>query len=368
MDRILLFGGGFDPIHNAHLRLAKHASIALGADVFLIPNRTPPWKTPHTTASQRLEMIKRALDEINDPRLHLSTYEIDSAAEVNYSIDTVRHFKKTYPDKELYLLIGTDAANLFDKWKEPDEIASLAHIIVIPRPGIELDKAMEERFRMRKLDYEGSGDASSTGIRNLTHGDIPVSVRDYIEENGLYYMKELSERYSPKRLAHVVSVAKLAYSIAVINGIDQPYRYYIAGLLHDIAKKCDHEKARKIMKREYKRYADMPKWTYHQFVGKTIARDDFGIVDEGILDAIACHATGKDNMSPLEMTIYASDKIDPLRGYDSSGYIKACKEDYENGFKIVLKANKEFYHEKGYPFEDNELTAACVKQYLGDKD
>ena len=180
MDSIVLYGGGFDPIHNGHLRLAKAASKAFGADVFFIPNRTPPWKTPNAPLEARLEMIRLALEESLDPRLKLSLYEIENGAEVNYSIDTVRHFVKEYPDKKIYLLIGADEANLFYKWKEPDEIARLAQIAVIPRPDMEISSEMVKRYHMVTLDYHESGDVSSSGVRQLSHADIPISVRDYI--------------------------------------------------------------------------------------------------------------------------------------------------------------------------------------------
>ena len=195
---------------------------------------------------------------------------------------------------------------------------------------------------------------------------MPPSVRDYIEKHELYYMAGLKKRLSSHRYAHSLEVARLAYRIALENKIERPWRLYIAGLLHDIAKEQGEKVSKMIMKREYPCFLSLPPWTYHQFIGGLLAEREYRIQDKEILDAIACHATGKENMSPLDMILYASDKIEPTRGYDSRGYIKSCVKDYEKGFRIVLEANMEYYQEQGWDFTDNPMTKACVKQYLGD--
>ena len=366
MENLVLYGGGFDPIHNGHIRIAIAASKAFNAEVLLIPNRVPPWKTPNTDVASRLAMIRLAIKEAGTPSLKLSTYEIDNNAEVNYSIDTVKHYKALYPNKKIYLLIGADSANSFSLWRCPDEIADLVQIVVTPRPGAIINADMVERFHMIRLDYGESGDVSSSAVRALQHNDVPSSVRNYIEKHGLYYMQGLKKRLTEHRFAHSLEVARLAYRIALENHLERPWRLYIAGLLHDIAKEQGEKVAKMIMKKEYPCYLALPPWTYHQFVGSLLAEREFRIQDQEILDAIACHATGKPNMGPLDKILYSSDKIEPTRGYDSRGYIKACLKDYEKGFLIVLKANMEFYQEKGWDFTDNPLTKECVKQYLGD--
>ena len=366
MESLVLYGGGFDPIHNGHIRLAREAGIAFKADVLLIPNRVPPWKTPFATVEERLDMIRLAIKESKLGYLKLSTYEIDSDQEVNYSIDTIKHFVQTYPKKKLYLLIGADEANAFDKWKCPDEIASLVQIVVIPRPGLLIRNEMMERFHMIRLDYKESGDVSSSAVRALRHNDIPVKVRDYIEDHELYYMKMLKERYSSKRLNHCIEVGRLAYAIALKNGVERPWRLYVAGLLHDIAKSQSKPLARLLMKKEFPAYVDMPEWTYHQFIGSLLAEREYRIQDKEIIDAIACHASGKGEMTIVDKILYASDKIEPTRGYDSSSFIKECLANAEEGFKTVLKANWLFYQEQGWSFVDNPFTQACVEHYLGE--
>lgn len=367
MKSIILYGGNFDPIHQGHLRIALEASKRFDADVFFIPNKCPPWKNAQASTKDRLAMLQLAIKETNNPRLHISTYEIeDTEREVSLSYYTVSHFVEAYPEAKLYLLIGGDQCNAFDKWFKAEEIASMLQIVVCSRPDYPLSQQMVERFHMISLGYEESGEVSSTKVRTLHSGDYPISIRDYIEAHELYYIKALKEYLTPKRLSHCVQVARLCYEIALTNHIERPYRAYVAGLLHDLAKNMEEGEGLRMMKEHFPSFASLPSWTHHQFLGRLLAQKDFGIEDESILNAIACHATGKGDMSPLEMILYAADKIEPTRGYDSSDYIASCLKDYEQGFRIVLQANREYYQEKGYDFLDNILTQACVKQYLGD--
>ena len=365
---IILYGGAFDPIHNGHLRLASAASALLDADVFMVPNKTPPWKKEKARLSARLALLRLAIKEYDNPRIKICLFEAKSDQEISYSIDTVKYFKKRYPNKKIYLLVGADAYNEFDQWKQPVEIANLATIVVIPRPGCPISIAMQERFpNTLILDYQGSGDISSSSVRALQGYDIPESVRDYIEDHRLYYFAKLRQYLTPKRLRHCIEVGRLAYDIARSNHIENPGRYYAAGLLHDIAKILPEQEALELMQKHYPEYLEMPNWTYHQFLGAYLAKNEFGILDQEILEAIGCHCTGKARMSLLDKALYASDKIEPTRGYDSSGYISACKDDIESGFIVVLRANEEFYASKGWTFISNEMTRQCVMHYLGER-
>ena len=122
-----------------------------------------------------------------------------------------------------------------------------------------------------------------------------------------------------------------------------------------------------IMQERYPEYLSYPEWTYHQFTGAFLAETIFGIKDPAILDAISCHATGKAHMSPLAKTIYATDKIEPLRGFDSRKLIQSCLKNYYVGFMTVLAANKEYLASKGYVV-DNPLTKQCFDLYLGEEE
>ena len=365
MESLIIYGGSFDPVHNGHLRIAQAASMMLNADVVFVPSKSPRWKNPEATAKQRVEMLQAALRKDGSSSFSIDLFEIKGHSDVNYTIDLVRHIALTHKNTKLYLLIGADQVNSFPKWKDPDEICRLATPLYVARPGVTLDDGVLSRYHMQRLPYEGSGPVSSTKVRALQDVDIPLVVRDYIEEHGLYYIAKLHGLMSERRLLHSISVANLAFQIAARNKVENFRKAYIAGLIHDCAKQLDAATVAQIMKERYPEYASFPSWTHHQFCAGFLAKTIFGIEDPEIIDAITCHATGKAHMKPLAKILYASDKIEPTRGFDSRKLIAACYQNYYVGFMTVLAANKEFLESKGYEV-DNPLTQQCFDLYLGE--
>jgi nicotinate-nucleotide adenylyltransferase len=364
MENLVIFGGSFDPVHNGHLRLAEAASNKYNADVVFIPAKKPRWKETTASDKDRLAMLKLALIDEGNSAFSISNCEMKRPGDVTYSIDTVREIKKLYPKRHLLLLIGADQVNQFSEWKEPDNLAKEASIIYSDRPGVKVDTKIVKKYAMTSLDFKESGEVSSSAIRTLHSADIAPAVMYYIEEHGLYYMEKLINMEDSKRLAHSLSVAHLAKAIASSNHLWHPDAAYIAGLLHDLGKNVDEEEARKIMKEEYPLYVNYPSWCLHQFVGAYLANKEFDIKDGEVLDAIEYHCSGKAHMPPISKVIYSADKIDPLRGWNSKSYIKACLEDYYAGFLKVLKANRKYLVQKGSDVAEVPLSEACFNQYL----
>lgn len=204
-------------------------------------------------------------------------------------------------------------------------------------------------------------------IRGLYKVEEIKTVREYIENNGLYYMKTLaSSLSSDHRLKHSVSVANLSYGIATSNHLLNTSLAYYSGLLHDIAKNTPMDEQKRVIEEKYPEFKDFPEWSFHQFVGAEMALSQFPTEDIfSILAAgsIRRHATGCRDMNRLDKIIYAADKIEPLRGYDSSALIEECMKDIDKGFAKVLSANKEYMESKGYKV-DNPWTKGCFEQYL----
>ncbi|MCQ2771983.1 MAG: nicotinate (nicotinamide) nucleotide adenylyltransferase [Bacilli bacterium] len=366
MRPLVIFGGSFDPIHNGHLRIAKVAADKYDADVVFVLAKTPRWKNITESEQNRLDMLKAALEEINDPRFSCSTIELEREGDFSYSIDTVKAFSEMYPGRKLYTLIGADQVNQFDRWRECEGIAERSTIIFSNRPGIEINLENVKKFKMEDLNFYSSGEVSSTRVRVLNFMDIPLSVYSYIIHNHLYFMKELEMYITPKRLKHSESVALVAYKIALSNfGQEMAEKALITGLIHDLGKKMPEFQAREIMKKEYPDYQDYPEYSLHQWTGAYLAKNVMGVEDESILLAIKYHCTGRAGMTALEKIIYSADKIEPTRGYDSSDMIRACIEDYEKGFRYVLDENMKFLSNKPLG-EQNGLTEDCKDYYLGD--
>ncbi len=365
MERLIIFGGAFDPIHNGHLRLAQAASLLLNADVVFVPAKSPRWKKTQASAKDRLKMLKLALSEKGSGSFSLSDVELKRDDEVTYTIDTVRYFKNRYPQYEILLLMGEDQVERFPNWEDADLLSNMANIYYVTRNNREPDPRILQRYNIKLLNFSGAGNVSSSAIRNLQSLDMPGKVLNYIEKEKLYYMKELGERLDEKRLEHSLSVAHLAMSIASRNRLEIAEKAYIAGILHDLAKGMSIDESKKRLEDENPELLKLPSYTWHQFLGASLAREIFKIEDQEILDAISYHCTGKKHMSPLAKIIFSADKIDPLRGYDSSRLIRACYSSYYLGFLKVLKENREYLKEKGQN-DDNVLTQECYSLYLGD--
>ena len=359
---IILFGGGFDPIHKGHINMAELASIKFDADVIFIPAVVSVWKDKAGASFEdRLEMINLAIND--NPRFKVSDYENTTGETTNYSFETVQYFKKEYPNDKLFLLIGQDQVNSFHEWKKADYIAENVQIIYFKRPNYE--ESIDNINKYHMIGIEGElKDVSSSEVRKMEKLDeTPFEVVEYIGKNHLYYAEELYNMLFEQRYAHSLEVAKLAYQIALSNKLDNPSRAYIAGLLHDCAKSIKKRAASGLIIHYYREYAKMPFWSYHQFIGALLAKTTFNVKDEEILDAIRYHATGKANMTPLGMIIYAADKIEPTRGYDSKDMIEACLKDYKAGFLYVLDENRKYLIQKGKDYK-NKLTVECFNCYL----
>ncbi|WP_417517774.1 nicotinate-nucleotide adenylyltransferase [Marinobacter sp.] len=139
----VIYGGTFDPVHHGHLRLALEVSERLGnVPVSLVPCHIPPHRgQTGATAAQRLRLLELAI--AGEPRLCIDDRELRREG-ASYTADTLRQLRSELgADVPLVMIVGTDAFAGFDRWKEWRQISGLAHIIVVRRPGSELDPAGE---------------------------------------------------------------------------------------------------------------------------------------------------------------------------------------------------------------------------------
>ena len=358
MNRII-FGGGFDPIHLGHINMALVAKEVLKGEVIFVPAKIAIWKDDSVNKEHKLAMLKLAIGKYDG--FSIDTFEIDQDEQPR-SFQTVEYFKKKYPKDKLFFLIGQDQANSFDRWSNPDEIAKMVQIVYYKRPKHVVNQANIERFKMKSIEGPVV-DASSSDIRSLKSLAISEEVLEYIEKNNLYFVGKIKGYIKESRFNHSLEVAHLAYRLAKMHGADYQ-KAYIAGVLHDIAKGIDKDESLALMKQLYPEYLDIGAYAYHQFLGEMLAKRDFEVVDEEILNAIKFHTTGRKDMCWLEKLIYAADKIEPTRGFDSSDLIKAMEEDINKGFITVLEANYE-YLLKNKKSIDNRLSDECFKAYLG---
>ena len=134
--RLGLFGGTFDPVHNAHIALAKAAIEELELEgVLFIPASTQPFKSGeiHASTENRYRMLRKVTEA--EPLFDVSCIEIDRGG-VSYSIDTLLELKQYFPENvEFYFIIGTDILTGLVHWYRPRDIARLVTLAIAKRPG-----------------------------------------------------------------------------------------------------------------------------------------------------------------------------------------------------------------------------------------
>lgn len=186
--RLALFGGTFDPIHNAHLAVARAAADHFQLDrVLLIPNAIPPHKQRQTTAgyAHRLAMVELAAQA--DPRFAAS--RLEEGQEKSYSILTIERVRgELGPEAQLFFLIGADAFSEIETWFRWRDVLAQVEFIVLSRPGYSCD--IPEGARVHLLETLQL-DVSSTAIRRaLARGEappeLPPAVLQYIRQHSLY--------------------------------------------------------------------------------------------------------------------------------------------------------------------------------------
>jgi len=134
-DRLGVFGGSFNPIHNCHLTIAHHVHERMQlSHILFIPTGDPPHKRDGSLAPSnvRLEMVELAIAD--SPLFLASDIEIQRKGK-SYSIDTVRALQRHYGSStELFFIIGLDAFLDFPTWRDPHDLLKICRVVVVPRP------------------------------------------------------------------------------------------------------------------------------------------------------------------------------------------------------------------------------------------
>ncbi len=346
--KVGLLGGSFDPIHKGHMSIVEEAIRQFELDEFyFIPTGMNPWKDKvHASDEDRIKMLRLAIDKIHtEKKVDIELYEINHHEEKNYTVDTLKYLTSHNPDNQYFYFMGMDQTEKFELWKKPKKISHLVQLVYFDRGGYKEKSKNIEKYHFLKLKHAAIS-ASSSEVRVGNMFLVDEDVAKYIAENGLYLETMIKDRMKKKRYDHTLSVANLAREIAVCNGIDGK-KAYIAGMLHDVAKEMEHKKAKELMKKYYNEYIDKPEAVWHQWLSSYVSEHEFFVNDREILKAIEDHTTASPSISELGMCLYVADKLDPLRGYDSSKDIELCKKDVREGFKASLVSFYEFSLKKG---------------------
>lgn len=200
-----LFGGSFDPIHWGHLLLAETCLRKANLDRIIFvpsgcsPHRAKAHQTPGELRTEMLELAISGCDEFS-----VSRFEIERE-QTSYTFDTVRHFRDSLLDAELFLLVGADMYYDLPHWYEASEILKTAIPIGVyrhgsPPPHAEVfqDFVPAERLEVfrRHIVAMPQIEISSTLIREAAaNGDsvrflMPRQVEAFIRTHRLYQSNE----------------------------------------------------------------------------------------------------------------------------------------------------------------------------------
>lgn len=199
------FGGSFDPIHFGHLRVALEFAEAFNLQqVALMPCYQSPHRSlPQASAEQRYSMLQLAVE--NSELLHVDGREL-LASQASYTVDSLAAIRKEIGSQPaIYFAMGADAFQHIEKWKNYQQLFELANIVVLHRPGYQLELNSVE-LQSYKAHYAGehcpagklyelavtSLGISSTQIRHALQQKksiqylVPDKVASYIQQQRLY--------------------------------------------------------------------------------------------------------------------------------------------------------------------------------------
>lgn len=193
-EKIIIFGGSFDPPHLGHMIVGQWLAEALQGPVRFLLSGAPPHKNPFSTGEQRLEMLKIATRD--NPAFIVDDYEY-RLGRVNYSADTLKAYQDQFQltRDSLYFAIGSDSLRDFHLWRNTQEIVKRATLVAFARTAVDWKELL---LPLRDLEAKimicqaPIIQVSSTLIRARVSRRLPVrylvspGVEEYIKNNDLY--------------------------------------------------------------------------------------------------------------------------------------------------------------------------------------
>lgn len=212
-DRLGILGGTFDPVHCGHVDLARAAHDAIGLErIWLVPSHVPPHKPDQPLASpfHRFAMVALAAASVETPWLIASDMELSQEG-TSYTARTLRRLVSAGHDPaSIFFITGADAFAEIATWRDYPSLLTLAHFVVVSRPGFPVASVREQlpdlAGRMRSMASAESippqpsillvdartADVSSTDVRRRLaaglslEGRVPATVEQHAIRHGLY--------------------------------------------------------------------------------------------------------------------------------------------------------------------------------------
>lgn len=186
--RVGLYGGTFNPVHNAHLLVAEQVGRALALErVDFLPDLIPP-HVDHKgalDADDRVAMLKLAIQD--NPFFGLELGEVERGG-VSYTYDTIKALKKRHPDTDYYFIIGGDMVDYLPTWHRIVDLVKMVNFVAVRRPGAK----NEAQYPVIWVDVPAVAFSSTDIRRRIRMGQsikymVPAAVEEYIKEHHLYH-------------------------------------------------------------------------------------------------------------------------------------------------------------------------------------
>lgn len=174
-----------------------------------------------------------------------------------------------------------------------------------------------------------------------------VSDIDLLTEKVRRYVKK---SVSEKRYSHSVRTAEMCRKLCALYGLDEKTGYF-AGISHDM---CKNFKPEQLLSLAQEDGADVSELELkkpsllHGRAAAVLLKNDFGVTDSSVLEAVANHTFGKTGMCSLAKVLYAADKIEPGREHVTEDYLARLLALSLDGLvKAVLEENIDYLRKKG---------------------
>jgi nicotinate-nucleotide adenylyltransferase len=185
-------GGTFDPIHNGHLVAASEVAHLFSLDeVVFVPTGKPWLKSEQKVTAAEDRYLMTVIATASNPRFSVSRVDIERSG-ATYTIDTLRDIREIYgPGAELFFITGADALAQMLRWRDMDELFTLAHFIGCTRPGHQLSDPGLPNGRVSLVEVPALAISSTECRQRVRSGEpiwylVPDGIVQYINKRGLY--------------------------------------------------------------------------------------------------------------------------------------------------------------------------------------
>lgn len=187
MEKIVVYGGQFNPIHSGHEMVASEVNAAIQPDHFyFMPSFMSPLKKHDQLidVKHRIKMVQLVIENLGFGTLRLD--EIERKGQ-SYTYDTLQKIHQESPDAKLYFVIGTDQYEQLNRWYQIDALKSFVTFIVVNRGyTIQSDDTSILPVKIPNMEVSSTEIRQRCAQQQPIHMWVPLNVERYILKEGLY--------------------------------------------------------------------------------------------------------------------------------------------------------------------------------------